>query len=79
MRPDFAEDPRLLQMLDEIARRYSQSPAKYLQAPSSDPIEAMWFDLILSRLCAQYAVETQRQWIQRNGDSVLWTMPVPGS
>jgi hypothetical protein len=66
-------------MLDETARRYGRTPATFLAKSDDDPIVASWFDLILSRLCAEAAVETQRQWLRRNGESVLWSMPVPGS
>lgn len=66
-------------MLDETARRYAKTPAHFVAKSSDDAIVAAWFDLILSRLCADAAVETQRQWIQRNGDNVMWTMLVPGS
>lgn len=66
-------------MLDETARRYGQTPARFVAKSDDEPIVAAWFDLILSRLCAELAVETQRQWIQRNGESVMWSMPVPGS
>lgn len=65
--------------MDETARRYGTTPGRWLTRPDDDPIAALWLDLLLSRICAAAAVETQRQWIQRNADSVMWSMPVPGS
>ena len=79
MRHDFAEDPRLLHMLDETARRYGKTPGRWLSRPQDDPIVSIWLDLLLSRLCAAAAVDTQRQWLQRNDDNYMWVMPAPGS
>ena len=66
-------------MVDETAGRDVRRPSPLRGKSDVDPIVASWFDLILSRLCAEAAVETQRQWLRRNGESVLWSMPVPGS
>ena len=79
MWPDFAQEPRLLHMLDETARRYGQTPARWVSSPTDDPVTGQWFDLLLSRACAGAAVESQRQWLQRNGEHVMWVMPAPGS
>ena len=79
VRADFASDPRLIHMIDETARRFATTPGRWLTRPDDDPIVALWLDLLLSRACAAAAVETQRQFLQRNSDGVMWTMPIPGS
>jgi len=79
VRYDFAADPRLLHSFDEMARRYGTTPGRWIAKPDDPPLLSLWLDLLVSRLCAGAAVETQRQWLARNGDSVMWVMPAPGS
>ena len=66
-------------MIDETARRFATTPGRWLTRTDDDPIVALWLDLLLSRICAAHAVETQRQFLRRNGEGIMWSMPVPGS
>lgn len=62
-----------------MARRYGQTPARWVGRPSDGPVLSLWLDLLMSRIGAAHAVGTLEQFLKRNGESVMWVAPVPGT